>query len=130
MRQFTKLDTSLKEKIVRLETDCERLCENARKIYSLKFKSLGQEPVIEMARTIKGRTAPAHQVFTAGYESYIDIGIEDCEEYYPHAYIPIWKCKEELFQKTGYLTMDSVDVICAKIANMADEMYKEIEKKQ
>ncbi|MDP4108026.1 MAG: hypothetical protein Q8935_24185, partial [Bacillota bacterium] len=60
-------------------------------------------------------------------ESFIEVGIEHDEEYYPNAYIPIWKCKGEWFQKIGYLTRRNNEQLNSMISSLVKEMLADKE---
>ncbi|WP_174733014.1 hypothetical protein [Mesobacillus harenae] len=126
MEQITMLDEQQKEKIIIVEDMCENYCTEVRKLYSPLFLRGKLSLIVDLTRSIRGKTAAKDQLFDDGYESYIEIGTEDDDGYYPHAYIPIWKCKSEMFHKTGYFTKD-IKGIKIKLKSMMTEIAEDLE---
>ncbi|WP_059170786.1 hypothetical protein [Bacillus sp. FJAT-27445] len=122
MKQIIHFDDRLKEVILDLESACERVCKALQTRYQPEFAALGQKLVLELIRSKKGKKQPEGECFNDDYESFIEIGLENEEDYFPNGYIPVWKCKEEWFQKTGYLTEKDEN----KIQEMAEAMVKEM----
>lgn len=128
MKQVVEFSQHLKEQINKLENACENISKQLESEYKVQFQGLGAQLLIECIRTIKGKSAKPSQVFEDYYESYIEIGIEKEEEYFPNAYIPIWRCKKELFQETGYLTRYNIEELEGKIKLILEEMlYEKLE---
>lgn len=120
--EFTK---QLEDEIKRLENECEKISMWLEEQYRGQFQKLGGQLMIECIRGVKGKSAEPSWVFENNYESFIEIGIEREEEYFPNAYIPIWRCKKELFQETGYLTKYDTTEIEKKITLIIKEMLQE-----
>jgi hypothetical protein len=120
--EFTK---QLKDQIIRLENECEKISMRLEEQYIGQFQDLGVQLMIECIRSVKGKSAQPSQAFENNYESFIEIGIEREDEYFPNAYIPIWRCKKELFQETGYLTKYNTIEIEKKITLIIKEMLQE-----
>lgn len=104
LKQIIQLDNELREKVMSVEMASEKTCRKLQADYQDEFKSLGKQIVIELIRIQNGNSAVDIDVFEDNYESFVEIGIEHENEYYPNGYIPIWKVKTEWFQKVGYLT--------------------------
>lgn len=126
MQQIVELNETLREKVKSLEINCERLSKKLEAIYGRDFQKLGIHLIIELVRVQKGKPVNESCVFTENYESYIELGIEKGEEYFPNAYIPIWKCKKETFQLIGYLTDFDIQTIESKMLVMIEEMLEEM----
>ncbi len=125
MKQIIKVDEELKKKIIELEKKCEWICSHLAEKYQNEFHQHNQQLVIEFMRTINGKTVTNQNLFDSHYESYIEIGVEQDDEYFPNTTIPIWKCKSEWFQKIGYLTRrDSIqleEMISSIVKEMLDD---------
>ncbi|MDQ0273718.1 hypothetical protein J2S17_005650 [Cytobacillus purgationiresistens] len=118
MRQIVQLDEQTQKEVATLEQKCEQLVNKLNKQYACKQINI----VIELVRCRKGKLVSNHEIFTEDYESFLEIGIEEEEDYYPNDYIPIWKCKQELFHKVGYLTDDSIKLIEEKLHCLVQEL--------
>lgn len=125
MKQIIKVDEELKNKIIDLEKKCELICRNLVQKYQPEFSQLNQQLVIELMRMINGKTVTNQNLLDINYESLIEIGVEQDDEYYPNTTIPIWKCKADWFQKIGYLTRrDSIqleEMISSIVREMLDD---------
>lgn len=126
MKQIIHFDERLKEDILKLEDACEKVCHSLQEKYQREFESYGQKLVLELIRSKKGKRQPEGECFEDDYESFIEIGVEQEEDYFPNGYIPLWKCKEEWFQKTGYMTEKDEAKIQAIVLEMVKEMIEEL----
>ncbi|RDU36452.1 hypothetical protein DRW41_13040 [Neobacillus piezotolerans] len=126
MKQIIHFDDHLKKEILKLEEVCENVCSTVEKAYQQDFERHGQKLVLELIRSKKGKKQPEGECFEDDYESFIEIGIEQEDDYFPNGYIPLWKCKEEWFQKTGYLTEKDETKIIAMVREMVKEMLDEL----
>ncbi|WP_043933700.1 hypothetical protein [Bacillus sp. EB01] len=125
MKHIIHFDNKLKEEIKNLEAGCVEVCISVCKEYQPHFKEREQQLVLELMRTQKGNRKADKDCFEDEYESFIEIGIEQDEDYFPNGYIPIWKCKEEWFQKTGYLTDKNLNDLEEVLRAMVLEMLEE-----
>ncbi|GIN60898.1 hypothetical protein J27TS8_08910 [Robertmurraya siralis] len=125
MQQVVNFDDQFKEKIVEFEKECEKVCAYFENKYQKKFQNYDLQLLIEFTRTIKGKMAKSSDIYDDDYQSFIEVGIEKDEEYYPNAYIPIWRCKMDLFQKIGYFTDYDIKGIKRKILLIIEEMLEE-----
>lgn len=123
--QIVHFDQQLNDKIVELEQHCSQIAEKIERQYQKEFEQIGVQLVVELARFVKGKYSKSYDVFAENYESIIEIGIENDEGYFPNAYIPIWKCKKEMFQMIGYLTKYQPEQIERKIVGIIEEMLEE-----
>lgn len=125
MKQIIQVDDELKEKIIELEFEIEELCRKLEQQYQPEFTKKNQKLVIELLRRINGKAATNTDSLENSYESFIEIGFEKGEDYFPNTSIPVWKCKSEWFQKIGYLTnknnMQLEKMILSFIKEMLDE---------
>ncbi|WP_053366841.1 hypothetical protein [Bacillus sp. FJAT-27245] len=126
MKQIIHFDEQLKKDILKLEDACVKLCDSLQERYQREFESQGQKLVLELIRSKKGKKQPEGECFEDDYESFIEIGIEQEDDYFPNGYIPLWKCKEEWFQKTGFLTEKDEAGIGAIVEEMVKEMLEEL----
>lgn len=115
----------MKQEIVRIEAECERIGKELQQIYQKDFHALNEMLVIELIREKKGKCATAEDRFTEDYDSYLELGVEKDDGYYPNAYIPIWKCRREMFQTVGYLTSQSYQDIENKLHEIIGEMQED-----
>ncbi|MDQ0155082.1 hypothetical protein [Robertmurraya andreesenii] len=122
MLQVVELNEQLRDYILNLETASSVICSRLEERYRQEFEKFGVEISIEFLRTRKGKMAESNQIFEEHYESYIEIGIEEEQEYFPNAYIPIWRCRKEMFQNIGYLTKNDPTTIEKKINCLVEEM--------
>lgn len=115
----------MKQEIIRIESECGHLGEKLKQSYQKDFHSLNEVIVIELIREKKGQCAKEEDMFTEDYESYLELGVEKDNGYFPNAYIPIWKCRRELFQIVGYLTSQSFQDIENKLHGIISEMLED-----
>lgn len=127
VQQIVHFDETLKERIKTMEMDCDRLSKKLLTMYAQKFQMYGIRLIVELIRLQKGKPVKDCEVFAENYESFIELGVETDEEYFPNAYIPIWKCKKEMFQFIGYLTSFDIQTIEIKMSYIIEEMLQEIE---
>ncbi|MBT2690221.1 hypothetical protein J7I93_18790 [Bacillus sp. ISL-47] len=127
MKQIVELHERTRDKIAYIEKECEKLAKKLHNKYKQDFQIVNEHLVIDLVRSIKGRNVNNKDVFTVDYESFLEVGIETEEDYFPNAYIPIWKCKQEMFQSVGYLTDLNMDLIEKKMEVMIEEMLSERE---
>ena|SRR5213080_1634514 len=127
LKQIIQVNDEQKQKIIELEKKCEAICLALEQKYQPEFKRLGQQLVIELIRKKKGKPTTDLDILEIDYESFIEVGIEHNEEYFPNAYIPIWKCKGEWFQKIGYLTRRSSQQLEAMVSLLVKEMLSDKE---
>jgi len=120
--QVVELNEQLRDYILNLETASSVICSRLEERYRQEFEKFGVEISIEFLRTRKGKMGESNQIFEEHYESYIEIGIEEEQEYFPNAYIPIWRCRKEMFQNIGYLTKNDPTTIEKKINCLVEEM--------
>jgi hypothetical protein len=128
LKQIIQVDDEQKRKIIELEQECEAIGKTLVPKYQPEFKRLDQQLVIELIRKKKGKYVTVLNILDIDYESFIEIGIEQGEEYYPNAYIPIWKCKSEWFQKIGYLTRRTPEQLENMISSLVVEMLADKER--
>ncbi|WP_409270360.1 hypothetical protein V1499_13130 [Neobacillus sp. SCS-31] len=126
MKQIIHFDEQLKEEILKLEDACVNICHSLQEKYQPEFEVHDQRLILELIRSKKGKKQPKGLCFEDDYESFIEIGIEQDDDYFPNGYFPIWKCKEEWFQKTGFLTEKDDAQIRAILEEMVKEMLEEM----
>ncbi|MGN7177879.1 hypothetical protein BK139_16880 [Paenibacillus sp. FSL R5-0490] len=122
MKQVVKLNEETRRQISDIEQKCEKLAEKLLNKYKTNFQTEEENLAVDLVRTIKGRQASENDVFENDYESILELGIETEDEFFPNAYIPIWKCKQEMFHSVGYLTNLDIDSIEKKMMLMIEEM--------
>ncbi|MCC3648045.1 MULTISPECIES: hypothetical protein [Bacillaceae] len=122
MKQVVKLNEESRRQISDIEQKCEKLAEKLLNKYKTDFQTEEENLAVDLVRTIKGRHASENDVFENDYESILELGIETEDEFFPNAYIPIWKCKQEMFHSVGYLTNLDMDSIEKKMMLMIEEM--------
>lgn len=122
MKQVVKLNEESRRQISDIEQKCEKLAEKLLNKYKTDFQTEEKYLAVDLVRTIKGRHASENDVFENDYESILELGIETEDEFFPNAYIPIWKCKQEMFHSVGYLTNLDIDSIEKKMILMIEEM--------
>lgn len=127
MKQIVELNVQTRNQISDIEQKCEKLAEKLLNNYKTDFQTGGENLVVDLIRTIKGRGASENDVFKVDYESILELGIETEDDFYPNAYIPIWKCKQEMFHSVGYLTNLDIDSIEKKMMIMIEEMLADRE---
>lgn len=125
VKQIIQLDDELKAHIHVLVAEGEKVCKKLTVEYQADFETLNQRLVIEVIRIQNGKSARTLDVFENNYECFIEVGIEEGDEYYPNGYIPIWKVRTEWFQKVGYLMDHNFDEIEAIITSIVEEMLDE-----
>lgn len=125
MLQIVDFNEQLEDEIEKLEDDCIEMSKRLEQCYYLIFQKYGVRIIIDLVRNSKGKNVTQPNVFDENYESYIEIALEDNEEYYPNAYIPIWKCKKELFYHIGYMTKWNTKIIEKKIKLILQDMLQE-----
>lgn len=123
--QVVEFNKQLKDDIMVLENECASVCKKLEAEYADDFQNLGVKVLLECVRTVKGKVTNQNDILEDFYESYVEIGIEKEEEYYPNAYIPIWRCKKEMFQDIGYLTKYDAARMEGKIRCILEEMLQE-----
>lgn len=124
MEQIIQFDNQLMEKILILEEECQKLSEQFKLQFQTEFQQ-GQSLSIDVVRLRKGKEASSDDLFEEDYESFIEIGLEHDGEYFPNGYIPLWKCKCEWLQKTGYLTCREIDDIKKTLTALLNEMVED-----
>ncbi|WP_394141085.1 hypothetical protein [Cytobacillus oceanisediminis] len=127
MKQIVDLHDQTRDKIAYIEEECEKLAKKLHNKYKQDFQTVIEYLVVDLVRSIKGKNAANNDVFTFDYESFLEVGIETEDDYFPNAYIPIWKCKQEMFQPVGYLTDLTMDSIEKKMKVMIEEILSERE---
>lgn len=127
MKQVVKLNEEIRRQISDIEQKCEKLAEKLLNTYKTDFQTEEGNLVVDLVRTIKGRRASEDDVFEVDYESILELGIETEDEFFPNAYIPIWKCKQEMFHSVGYLTNLDIVSIEKKMILMIEEMLSDCE---
>ncbi|MBX9972657.1 hypothetical protein [Cytobacillus firmus] len=127
MKQIVELNEQTRNQISDIEQKCEKLAEKLINNYKSVFQTGGENLVVDLIRTIKGRCASENDVFKVDYESILELGIETEDDFFPNAYIPIWKCKQEMFHSVGYLTNLDIDAIEKKMIIMIEEMLADRE---
>ncbi|MDM5229569.1 hypothetical protein QUF73_25985 [Cytobacillus sp. NJ13] len=127
MKQIVELNEQTRNQISDIEQKCEKLAEKLLNNYKSVFQTGGENLVVDLIRTIKGRCASENDVFKVDYESILELGIETEDDFFPNAYIPIWKCKQEMFHSVGYLTNLDIDAIEKKMIIMIEEMLADRE---
>ncbi|MFE8702067.1 hypothetical protein ACFYKX_15830 [Cytobacillus sp. FJAT-54145] len=125
MKQIIDLNEQVKKSITNLEKECELVGNKLKHIYFERFKSLEAILSIDLVRVQKGKPVGEEKVFAEEYESYLEVGIEEDEEYFPNAYIPIWKCKQEWFQLVGYISECDSKLIEKKLNSILEDMLTE-----
>ncbi|RHW42250.1 hypothetical protein D1B31_06395 [Neobacillus notoginsengisoli] len=130
MEQIIHFDDQLKERVLEMEFACENLCKTLQEKFQPNFDLHGIKLILELIRSKKGKRLPPGACFEDDYESVIEIGVEQEDDYYPNGYIPLWKCKEEWFQKTGYLTDKNLIEIGRMIEAMVIEILEDQESAQ
>jgi hypothetical protein len=93
--------------------------------YFFVFQQYGIHVVIDLVRCQKGKNTDEDNIFEESYESFIEISIEKDEDYYPNAYIPIWKCQRDMFSLIGYVTKWNIKEIERKVTRILQEMLAE-----
>lgn len=108
-----------------IELDCERLGQKLQTAYKEDFYDLKEDIVIELIRKVKGRPAKREDIFNDNYESYLEVGVEKEDVYFPNAYIPVWKCKREMFHTIGLLMNENLVFLEKKLKKIITEMHED-----
>lgn len=130
MRQIVHLTEQLKLEVGKFEEKCAETGRKLQKMYENEFGGLGETLIIELIREIKGKPARNEDQFSNGYESYLEIGVENKGIYFPNGYIPIWKCKQEMFHHVGNLINLSIEALESKLKQMIDEIFEDHRREQ
>lgn len=125
MLQIVDFNKQLEDEIEKLEDECIEISKRLEQCYYFTFKKYGVRIIIDLVRNHKGKNVTEPNVFDENYESYIEIALEDNDDYYPNAYIPIWKCKKELLYPIGYMTKWDTKIIEKKIKLILQDMLQE-----
>lgn len=125
LRQIVQLDEHIRQEVAGTECEWERIAKKLLNVYNHRFITYNEALIIEVIRSKKGKKALQEDMFTADYESFLEIGLETEDDYYPNAYLPIWKCKQEMFQKIGYLTSRTPKKAEESLHEIIKEMLEE-----
>lgn len=125
MRQIVHLTEQIKCEVGNFEDICAETGRKLQKTYENEFRGLGEILMIELIREIKGNPARNEDLFSDGYESYLEIGVENNGVYFPNGYIPIWKCKQEMFHHVGNLINLSLEALESKLKQMIEEIFED-----
>lgn len=125
MEQISQLNEHIRQEIKDIELECERLGQKLQTVFKEDFHVLKEKIVIELIREVKGRPATREDIFNENYESYLEVGVEKEEVYFPNAYIPVWKCKKEMFQTIGLLMSDNITFLERKLLKIITEMSED-----
>ncbi|EIJ78528.1 hypothetical protein PB1_13259 [Bacillus methanolicus PB1] len=117
MRQIFQLDDKLRTEIMEFEKSCEEICRSQQKKFEDLFNKKRKRLTVELIREKKGKIAAANDIFEENYESYIETGIEEDGEYFPDAYIPVWKCLKKCNNKYRLQCKDEMKWQKSKRAN-------------
>lgn len=128
MKQIIPVNDELKIKITEIEKNCEIICKRLAAKYQANFSQFDAQVVIELIRIQNGRPASEKDLVEGDYESFIEIGFDQRGEYYPNSRIPIWKCKNEWFQKIGYVTRRDTHQLEIMISELVNEMMDDIKR--
>ena len=107
------------------ENQCEELGKMLQGKYEGYFQMLTETFMIELIREKKGKSATQEDLLSDSYKSYLEIGVEINGVYYPNGYIPIWKCKMEMFHTVGYLINLNLSSLEKKLQKMIEEIYED-----
>lgn len=125
MKQISHLNEQIRQDIIDIEQECERLGQKLQTAYKEDFYDLKEEIVIELIRKVKGRPATREDIFNDNYESYLEVGVEKEDVYFPNAYIPVWKCKREMFHTIGLLMNENLVFLEKKLKKIITEMHED-----
>ncbi|MBY0124545.1 hypothetical protein [Bacillus sp. S/N-304-OC-R1] len=125
MKQIVHLNEQIKDEVASIEVKCMEIGRKLQNMYENDFRSLGETFIIELVRERKGKPARIEELFLDGYESYLEIGVEKNEVYFPNGYIPIWKCKQEMFHHVGCVISFSLEALEVKLKQLIDEIYED-----
>lgn len=125
MKQIIHLNEQIRQEIISIEAECERLGEKLKEKYKSDFELINERIVIELIREIKGKAAARDDIFIVNYESYLELGVEKENMYFPNVYIPVWKCKNEMFHNIGLLMEGNIQALEKKIQKIISEMCED-----
>ncbi|WP_066299546.1 hypothetical protein [Bacillus sp. FJAT-29937] len=125
MKQIVHLNEQIKQEVARIEEQCENVGSMLQGKYEGDFRILSESLMIELVREKKGKSASKEDLFLDSYQSYLEIGVEKNGVYYPNGYIPIWKCKMEMFHPVGYLMNLNMYALEKKLQEMIIEIYED-----
>ncbi len=125
LKQISHLNEQIRQEIMDIESECEYLGQKMEDVFKEDFHELKEQIVIELIREVKGRPASREDIFNENYESYLEVGVEKDDIYFPNAYIPVWKCKREMFHSIGLLMSDNLNVLEKKLSNIITEMHED-----
>ena len=125
MKQIVHLNEQIKQEVARIEEQCENVGSMLQGKYEGDFRILSESLMIELVREKKGKSASKEDLFLDSYQSYLEIGVEKNGVYYPNGYIPIWKCKMEMFHPVGYLMNLNMYAFEKKLQEMIIEIYED-----
>ncbi|MEH7124818.1 hypothetical protein V7127_16455 [Bacillus sp. JJ1773] len=125
MKQIVHLNEQIRQEVARIEEQCENLGRKLQGKYEDDFRILSESLMIELIREKKGKSASKEDLFLDSYNSYLEIGVEKNGVYYPNGYIPIWKCKMEMFHPVGYLINLNMSSLEKKLQKMIVEIYED-----
>ncbi|MBS4190885.1 hypothetical protein KHA94_11895 [Bacillus sp. FJAT-49705] len=125
MKQIVHLNDQIRNEVTSIEAECELLGNRLKQIYKDDFLRINELVVIELIREKKGKPASKVDIYNTCYESYIEIGVEKDNVYFPNAYIPIWKCKQEMFHTVGYLINLNIQALEKKMKRIILEMWED-----
>ncbi|QED48286.1 hypothetical protein [Cytobacillus dafuensis] len=125
MKLIVHLNDQIREEVANIEAECELLGNKLKQIFKEDFHRINEIVVIELIREKKGKPASKGDIFNSSYESYIELGVEKENVYFPNAYIPIWKCKQEMFHTVGYLITLNLQALEKKIKRIILEMWED-----
>lgn len=125
MKQISHPNEQVRQEIMDIELECERLGQKLQTAYKEDFYDLKEDIVIELIRKVKGRPATREDIFNDNYESYLEVGVEKEDLYFPNAYIPVWKCKREMFHTIGLLMNENFVFLEKKLKKIITEMHED-----
>ncbi|WNS73876.1 hypothetical protein RRV45_13205 [Bacillus sp. DTU_2020_1000418_1_SI_GHA_SEK_038] len=125
MKQIVHLNEQIRQEVATVENECEELGKILQGKYENNFSMLTEKLIIELLREKKGKSATQEDLFSDSYKSYLEIGVEINGIYYPNGYIPIWKCKMEMFHTVGYLINLNLNSLEKKLQKMIEEIYED-----
>lgn len=123
MKQIVHLNDQVKRDVIQFERNCDEIGKKLQTAYSTDFFQLGETLIIELIREKKGKPATLEDLFSDGYESYLEIAVEKNGVYFPNGYIPVWKCRQEMFDKIGKIVNLSIEALEKKLQKMITEIY-------
>ena len=93
MKQIIHLNEQIRQEIISIEAECERLGEKLKEKYKNDFEIINERIVIELIREIKGKAAARDDIFIVNYESYLELGVEKENMYFVWSNDPLIKRK-------------------------------------